>query len=94
MTQLEITYFWPLTEQLSLGLDCSRCDTRVKITQGVSILGGTGISPSWVTTSQTLSVANVSSKGVTIDCGTLTIKGTPMPWYRKLMFKVMGFKYD
>lgn len=52
MQQLEIQYFFPLTEQVPLDLDYTNCDTRVFTS--LPIVGGTGlvlmsngVSPTW-----------------------------------------------
>ena len=97
MQQLEIRYFWPLTEQIPLELDYTTCDTRPKITCGISssgsLLMSNGTTSSWVAPSN-IAVADVNTRGLTINSGTITINGMKMPWYRKLMFGLMGFKYE
>lgn len=93
MQQLEFKFFWPLTEQIPLSLDYAECDTRLKITNTGTLLS-IGNSGSWVTTAQHVDVMSVNTKGVTIDSGTITIKGMQMPWYRKLLFKLIGFHWN
>jgi len=29
-----------------------------------------------------------------LDAGNITIKSIEMPWYRKFLFKLIGFKYE
>lgn len=87
--QLEIEYFWPLTEQISLDLDYEGCATKNPYVYGsdigLSIVGGTGTTitygtPTW-------------SSALSIEADTITFGNLKMPWYRKLMFKLMGFKW-
>jgi len=88
MHQTEIQFFWPLTEQIPLPLDFTDCSKPKLYTpiDGQCLTAG-----GWTTATTT---ATVSTTGVTINCGTLTVKGMPMPWYRKLVFKLIGFKWN
>lgn len=85
MHQTEIEFFWPLTEQIPLPLDFTDC-SKPKLYMPAE--GQFSFFPNGATVAST-----VSATGVTIDCGTLTVRGMPMPWYRKLVFKIMGFKW-
>ena len=42
MQQLEIQYFFPLTEQIKLDLDFTECD-KPKLYTTMSLIGGTGV---------------------------------------------------
>lgn len=42
MHQIEIQYFWPLTEQIPLDLDYTDCD-KPKLYTTVATVGGTGL---------------------------------------------------
>ena len=86
--QLEIQYFWPLTEQISLDLDYSECVRPRYSYSDVKIEGGTGV------LYQPLSVGTwaVSSQ-LELNKDGLTFNGFEMPWYRKVLFKLMGFKW-
>lgn len=88
MYQQEIQFFWPLTEQIPLELDFTDCDTRRSITTSVNT--GYGLY-NFAACAVTTSVVNTT--GLEIRSGTITIKDDKMPWYRKVMFKLMGFKW-
>ena len=83
MQQLEIQFFWSLTEQIPLELDYTGCATK-NIFAYPSVTYDTGITftPTWYTTS-TLS----------INAESVIFNEMKMPWYRKVLFKLMGFKW-
>jgi hypothetical protein len=77
MQQLEIQYFWPLTEQIPLDLDYAPCE------------------PPKLTVSYDTGVAFAHYVGtVAIKAKELTIEIPYMPWYRKLAYKLLGFKWE
>ena len=81
--QLEIKYFWPLTEQIALDLDYEGCATKnTYVYSSVTYDGGITLAPTWSTTS-TLS----------INAESVIFNEMKMPWYRKALFKLMGFKW-
>ena len=87
MYQLEIQFFWTLTEQIDLDLDCTGCDTRPKISSSnIGVLGYTGITTA--TCGTTVPVLKLTEDSVTF-----TYKEEP-PWYRKLLFKLIGFNWE
>jgi hypothetical protein len=53
MKQLEIEYFWPLTEQIPLDLDFNGCYNRTVLSTSIpsNILTGITIAPAWTNTS-------------------------------------------
>ena len=85
--QLEIKYFWPLTEQIPLELDYTDCErpryiySDVRFDNGVTGIAFTSQPSTW---SSTLS----------INAETVTFNQMKMPWYRKVLFKLMGFKWE
>ena len=85
--QLEIEYFWPLTEQIPLDLDYTGCATKNPYVYS-DVLGTSG---------QTLTFNGTTgatwSSSLHIDSETITFNNLAMPWYRKLLFKLMGFKW-
>lgn len=87
MQQLEIKFFWPLTEQIELDLDYNGCDTRPKITTNRFDFGGTGITvaAAYGTVTPILKINE--------DAVTVTYKESPS-WYRKLILKIIGFKWE
>lgn len=87
MYQQEIRFFWPLTEQIPLELDFTDCE---KPKLSATDVGVTALSVDWTTST----IATISTVGLTLESGgTLTIKDVEMPWYRKALFKLMGFKW-
>lgn len=94
--QIEIKFFWPLTEQISLDLDYKDCDTRES--KGLIVSGATGItfaaSPTWST-----SIAPTLSVEPTNSIGTLSIGGVKVgmekepSWIQKVLYKLLGFDW-
>ena len=86
MHQQEIQFFWPLTEQIPLDLDYAPYEppklsyTNVDTTGFAYYPTGTD---SWGTVG-----------AVIIKAKELTIETPHMPWYRKLAFKLLGFKWE
>jgi len=85
MHQQEIQFFWPLTEQIPLDLDYAPCEPP-KLT----VAYDTGVT--FTTSVDTGSWGTVGA--VTIKAQHLTIETPHMPWYRKLAFKLLGFKWE
>ena len=84
MYQQEIQFFWPLTEQIPLDLDYTPCEPpKLTVTYDT---GGVGFAfyptGSW----GTVGAVNIKAKELTIEI-------PHMPWYRKLAYKLMGFKW-
>lgn len=88
MYQQEIKFFWPLTEQIPLELDYSECE---KPKLYVNSVNAVGIAPLNIMSDAVTSVVNTN--GLEIRCGTITMSDVEMPWYRKAMFKLLGFKW-
>jgi hypothetical protein len=86
MQQLEIKFFWPLTEQIPLDLDYTGCD-KPKIFTTLPIINSTG--------SYTLTASNggtiTSTFNIDLDKTPMIVSGN-VPWYRKALFKLLGFK--
>lgn len=88
--QLEIEFFWPLTEQIPLDLNYEGCAVKNNYVY----------SDVTTTNGQTLSMAirDWSSATVTsqlhLDSDGITFTNFEMPWYRKILFKLMGFKWN
>ena len=88
MYQTEMRFFWPLTEQIPLELDFTGCE-RPKY-EYTTHLYGTMIDTScvpyvWGTTQPTASIE--------VNSDTITFGNLKMTWYRKILFKLMGFKW-
>jgi hypothetical protein len=93
--QLEIVFFFPLTEQIPLGLDYTGCE-KPKIT--VSLDNGTTsfyLAPTWGTTNiaPTLSVQPQNSVGQ-LNIGGIEIGLEKEPkWHQKVLYKLLGFNW-
>ena len=85
MYQQEISFFWPLTEQIPLGLDYTGCEPP-KLT--VSYTNGDTTGFAFYPTGTWEGTGSVNIKATE-----LTIKIPHMPWYRKLAYKLLGFKW-
>jgi hypothetical protein len=89
MKQLELQYFWPLTEQIPLDLDYSECSKVYTIPLsggggggGILSTGAGGTGANWAV-STTL---NIEPNRMTVSLG------KPVPWYRKVLFNLLGIK--
>jgi hypothetical protein len=89
MTQLEIEFFWPLTEQIPLDLDFSECPPHQYYlkAQGQPLLGPYNTGMIFATPEQNWSTT------LTIEADKIEFTKVAMPWYRKVLFKLMGFKW-
>ena len=82
--QQEFQFFWPLTEQIPLDLDYAPCEPpKLTVTHDTDV--GVALYPTgaWGTVG-----------AVTIKAQELTITTPHMPWYRKLAYKLLGFKWE
>ena len=88
--QQEIEFFWPLTEQIPLNLDFTQCAAHLYYVkaQGQPKEGPFATGPLYIAYPTTVGPV------VTIKADHLTIQTTHMPWYRKLAYKLMGFKWE
>lgn len=91
MKQIEIEFFFPLTEQISLDLDFSECSPHQYYIRAKGIAGSHGPYPTGIVYAE--SPITSMSSGLTINTTQLTINGIRMPWYRKGLFKLLGFNY-
>ena len=92
VNQLEIKFFWPLTEQIELDLDFTESinfnlqkifkENQQSI--GNYVLGGTG-----GTTGATWATAR--NFHLELDHVTIGLD-KPVPWYRKKLYKLLGMK--
>jgi hypothetical protein len=95
--QLEIQYFFPLTEQIPLDLDYQPCIQyqENKIPKKIYGIFGTGLTiidgTTWGTPQ--LSITPTNSVG-TLSVGGLNIGFEEKPnIFRKILFKLLGFKW-
>ena len=94
MYQLQIEYFWPLTEQISLDLDYTDCiETRLNPDIRDYI---------WSSDAKygTIEIGNAGSGGTTgygnlvIDAPNVIWRTNNVTWWRKLLFKVLDVKLE
>jgi hypothetical protein len=94
MQQLNIVYFWPLTEQISLDLNYTECkQSSIYMSEGSSAKFGTGSTltvnatgTSWVT---------INSSRLDLDVDTTVIKSkTKPPLIRRGLYKLLGLKWE
>ena len=90
MYQQEIQFFWPLTEQIPLDLDFSECPPHQYYVRAQGIAGVEG--PFNTGTVYVTSPPTWSST-LSINAESVVFAEMKMPWYRKVLFKLMGFKW-
>jgi hypothetical protein len=94
MKQLELDLFWPLTQQIPLDLDYTRCYSINQYTvknTGMTITYGDGGN---FTTSTSLVADSVRTFELHIDDAGLTVVSDNKPnLIRRLMYKLIGFKW-
>jgi hypothetical protein len=90
--QLEFQFFWPLTEQIPLQLDFSECSPHQYYVRAKGIAGVHGPFNTGMTYVSTASTS-LETTNIEIKSGTVTFSEFEMPWYRKVLFKLMGFKW-
>jgi len=86
MNQIELQFFWPLTEQMPLDLDYSVCE-KPKTTVGVCAID-----------SQTIEFNEFNSSlnyitTFTID-DNVVIKTKKLSWFGRLLYSTMGLKWE
>ena len=87
MVQQELSFFWPLTEQISLDLDYSDC---AKPKLYVDSIGTSGMYLMSTGTTSTYISGNLS-----IDTDSVTFKTSKKPnIVQSMLYKVMGIKLE
>ena len=90
--QLDVKFFWPLTEQIPLELDYTDC-AKPQLTYPYE-LGGGGNGPitfaSYPTGITTITASNLS---LDIDTTTIKVKDTPNLCSR-IIYKCLGLKWE
>jgi hypothetical protein len=95
--QTEFKFFWPLTEQIELGLDYTGCE-KPKLSVPLVLSGDTTsftLAPTWGATNiaPTLSVHPQNSVGQ-LNIGGISVGLENEPkWYSKLLYKLLGFNW-
>lgn len=91
MQQLQIDYFWPLTEQIPLDLDYTGCE-RPKLTTNIIGDGSIGytLNSGWSTGAISVVASNLS-----LDVDTTTVKMKEKPnLCRRTLYKCLGLKWE
>jgi hypothetical protein len=91
MQQLNIDYFWPLTEQIPLDLDYTDCK-KPQLTYPIDAIGSGGftfnVNDAWSTTS-------ITTSRLHLDVDTTVIKSnTKPPLIRRGLYKLLGLKWE
>ena len=91
MKQLEIQYFWPLTEQIPLGLNYEGCEKPKLTIDSVIDSGQTfTISNGWNTGTVSITAAHMQ-----LDVDTMAIKLKEKPGLcRRTILKCLGLKWE
>ena len=87
MQQLEIQFFWPLTEQIPLGLDYTNC-AKPKLTMPIN-------SNTITISNGGTSVTTITAARLQLDVDTTVIKSnTKPPLIRRWLYKLLGLKWE
>jgi hypothetical protein len=90
MQQLEISYFFPLTEQIPLDLDYTDCD-KPKVYWTTEVLGTGNGNTAWTTISNNLGNPSFT---INVDAMPITIISKKKPnFILKFLYKSMGMKW-
>jgi hypothetical protein len=93
MQQLEISFFYPLTEQVPLDLDYANCEKPKLYNETGTIIGTNG--PYVLTTGATSTYALHVDGKVSMDADKITFRTSKKPnIIRKALFSVMGIKLE
>jgi hypothetical protein len=98
--QAEFKFFWPLTEQIPLGLDYTNCEKpKLSVPTITTIDDFTGkiysmSNSTWSTNiSPTLSVQPQNSVGQ-LNIGGISVGLEKQPtWYQKVLYRLLGFNW-
>jgi hypothetical protein len=92
MIQQEISFFWPLTEQIPLGLDYTGCAKPPIVLSEQQVLFTTGAT--WATAiNPQLTITPNNSVG-TLSIGGVSIGLEKKPtWLQKQLHKLLGFNW-
>lgn len=95
MKQLEIEFFYPLTEQILLDLDFKPCEDYLDQKRKESTY--IGYRPDqWGTTGMVLTSSGFISPNLTIDIDNtpITIRTKKQSFIRKMLYKAMGLRLE
>lgn len=88
MTQLEIKFFWPLTEQIPLDLDYTNC-TKPNIVDTTSL-------GNFILSNNSINGATIfTTNNFVLDVEKTIIRTKEeIPFYRKLLYKLLGLAWE
>ena len=89
MKQLEIDYFWPLTEQIPLDLNYEECE-KPKLTTPIDTNGITYTVGAWDTGTVSITASHLN---LDIDTTVVKVKETPNLCSR-IIYKCLGLKWE
>jgi len=90
MSQLEIQFFWPLTEQIPLELDYANCE-KPKLYTGMLVAGSMNFGIGATSTTYAL---HVDGK-ISMNADEMTFKTSKKPnIIRRALFNIMGIKLE
>jgi hypothetical protein len=90
MRQMEIQYFFPLTEQIPLDLIYEGCDTRPKVETVNS-----GLTVSFFDSGTTTGIVSITAGKLNLDVDTTVIKVPKKPnLCRRTLLKCLGLKWE
>jgi hypothetical protein len=89
MRQLEIDYFWPLTEQIPLDLNYEECE-KPKLTTPIDTNGITYTVGAWDTGTVSITASHLN---LDIDTTVVKVKETPNLCSR-IIYKCLGLKWE
>jgi hypothetical protein len=100
--QLEIQYFWPLTEQIPLDLDYTECDKPKYYVPSVpwgsigpSLSSETGYTFTNQLTNQQWTTTSISAGKLQLDVDTTVIKvNDKPPLLRRGLYKLLGINWE
>ena len=85
MIQQEITFFWPLTEQIPLDLNYEGCNKPYPLVSSSVLLISNGIIGTWTTIN--------TMQHTTINCDQISFQTKKKQTFlQRLMYKAMGIK--
>jgi len=88
--QIEIEFFWPLTEQLKLDLDFTPCE-KPKTYGSIGAVTYTPNAPAFLLTNNFTNLTNTVELNLNLDRTNIVISGKP-PLIRRWLYKLLGFK--
>ena len=94
--QIEIDFFWPLTEQIPLSLDYTGCNTREN--NGLYFSNGSGLTfsdgSSMSVNADPIAWVTVNTGRLELDVEQTTVIVTKKPaLYRRALYKLMGINW-